>query len=184
MRRSARGARHEPLKTANPGRRPGARCKNKSAFNEREFRQSLDYPQVACPKCVFYELIRRKTGHIYALCHLWGEKNRQQGCGHFLHGSWERLDEILGLTDGKSKNNLDFPNLMRPCDGLDRSQDGQKVAIDSTAIHAYADKSGNKALHIGRAQRPHVREAAAASSRPGSVGALPFYFNHPELDEV
>ena len=73
---------------------------------------------------------------------------------------------------------------MRPCNGLACSQDGQKVAIDSTAIHAYADKNGNQALYIGRAQRPHVREAAAASLRPGSVCTLPFCFNNPELSEV
>ena len=175
-----------PLKQRTPGGDPGREPKNKSAFNEREFRQSSDNPQVACPKCAWYELITKRKGHVYGLCHFTGLKNPQPGQAgcHFIYGRWEDIDSILGLTQGKSVNNLDFPNCMRPCNGLDRSQDGQKVAKDSTAIHAYADKNGKKALHIGRAQRPHVREAAAASYRPGSVGALPFYFNHPELYEV
>lgn len=175
-----------PLKRSGPVRLPGHDPKNQSAFNGEDYRHSINNPQVACPKCAFYELIRRKKGYVYGLCHFTGLRHPQpgqDGC-RFIPGCWENIDSILGLTQGRSINNLDFPNLVRLCSGLDCSQDGQKVAIDSTAIHAYADKNGNQALQIGRAQRPHVREAAAASLRPGSVGALPFCVNHPELSEV
>lgn len=106
-----------------------------------------------------------------------------RGC-HFLHGEWDRIDEVLGLTQREDAGKLAIPNLVRPCNGLDHSQDGQKVARHSTAIHSLADTIGKRFDHIGGAQRPVYREGLAASLRPGSVVALPFAFKKPNLSEA
>lgn len=166
-----------PLKQRTPGCDPGHGGKN-SFYGRLENIQKYKASQpVCCLQCAFHELIPLRGGHNRQLCHFTGEKNPlpgQYGC-HFLPGQWD-AERINYLTPHEVKGRLGFPNLVRPCNGLDHSQDGQKVARHSTAIHAYADINGNRALHIGRAQRPHDREAAAASLRPGSVGALPFCF--------
>lgn len=153
----------------------------------------LTQPVAACSLCRWFDTFRIRSGGWRRLCRFSGKLNPLPGADaacHFLQGMWNPDDVNIGiapaggLTGDKSGHTLQIPNLLRPCNGLDHSQDGQKVARHSTAIHAYADIYGNKALHIGRAQRPHDREAAAASVRPGSVGVLPFCFNHPELTEV
>ena len=154
-------------------------------YGKHESSGVAQFQQGVCVGCAFYEVITRKRGHVHGLCHFTGMRNPlpgQDGCS-FLAGKWEAIDELLGLTWRGSANRLNVPILARPSSGLACSQDRQKAATN-TAIHAYADKNGNKALHIGRAQRPHVREAAAASLRPGSVCTLPFCFNNPELSEV
>ena len=139
------------------------------------------YRAAQCFLCRFYAEICLQSGHVRRLCRLNGEKNptvKMAGC------VFERAvqGDFGGLTAPQWNGKVIFPNYERPCSGL--APKGHKVALQSAANHVFADKCGNKTLHIGRAQRPHVREAAAASHRPGSVVALPFCFNNPELSEV
>ena len=150
----------------------GGGCNNEDSLINRQKENTRNCAAPQCISCRFYAEIPLKTGRIRRLCRLNGECNpsiRMAGCV-FVRAA---QGEIGGLTESSYPNKLNFPNCKRPCNRL--APQGQKVALHTSAIHAFAENIG-RTLHIGGAQRPHDREAAAASYRPGSVVAPPFCF--------
>lgn len=139
-----------------------------------------------CGKCAFYRRIQLPSGGMRELCQLTGEKRPtcgMRGC-HFLAGTWEKLDQILGLQKSRDLGNVGFPNLARPGNGLVCSPRVNEIVADKvhTAIHAIADNVGNRLDHIGRGNVQYPR-GLAVSQGPGSV-SLPFAFKNPKPCEI
>lgn len=162
------------LNARTPGDTPGH---DENIYKVTSDRNNSQNPSPAqsftCRQCAFYEVIARKRGYRYGLCHFTGlhdPQPGQNGC-HFMPGKWEDIDSILGLTSSESKTILDFPNQVRLCKSLAHSQDGQKIARHTTAIHALADNVGKWFEHIGEFTRPgsgNTRAAHLAGERVSS----------------
>ena len=106
-------------------------------YGKHESSGVAQFQQGVCIGCAFYEVITRKRGHVHGLCHFTGMRNPlpgQDGC-FFLAGKWDAIDEILGLTQGKSINNLDFPNKDRPSDCLCHAPHGENNGISALNSH-------------------------------------------------
>lgn len=136
-----------------------------------------------CQCCTFWEFVRiihnNRVVSEYPLCHFTGCRNPFwgiEGC-HYIAGQWNSEASCYPLTAEEGEDRLDFLNCMRPGDCLTSSPiAGQKIADKTlSAIYQSAGICGKSDNHIGRAQRPQYREDVAASYRPGSVAALPFF---------
>ena len=132
----------------------------------------------ACQDCAFFEVIPLPSGHKRALCHLTGEKNPNPamlGC-QFLAGSWNDLDQILGLTGKRNSSKNGLPNTTKPGNGFS-GKSGLKVAKKD--IFAIGENRFSE-FHIAARQegnlvRPGTREGPVARSARERTG-LPFLF--------
>lgn len=114
-----------PLKQRTPAGEPGHTQKIYEVTSSQD-NSHIPYTaqSVSCRQCAFFELITRKSGYKYGLCHFTGLRDpqpEQNGC-RFIAGTWSRIDEILGLTDRESVNSLELSKVGRLADGLCNAQ--------------------------------------------------------------
>ena len=94
-------------------------------------------------------------------------------------GNTSRVQRDQLLTSSAACGSLDFPNDERPCRSLCPSQAGDNRGVFCFCHPITFTGVGN----ILAEQRPGVREAPAASHRPGSV-VSPFFIPKTQNDEV
>ena len=132
-----------------------------------------------CADCGYFRAVPLPSGHVRTFCIFTGEKVKpsRPACSFRLTcgGLAAPLRAVGGLTHARPWGLVEAPNLMRPNRRLALAPQGAEV-LSIPAYHARAVFCAVRA-YIGRAQRPGRREAPAASSRPGSVVALPLFFN-------
>lgn len=160
-----------PLKQRTPGGDPGHTQKIYEVTNGKDNSCIISPAQsFTCRQCAFYELITRKSGYKYGLCHFTGAHDPQpgqNGC-RFIAGTWSRIDEILGLTDSESGNSLELPNRDRLAGSLCHSQDDKNNGFfDLNSNYTCHNRHEYKLRH--NVQNPR---GLAAYHEPGSVMPL------------
>lgn len=174
------------LETSRPGiwgiimqekRSPRAGIQGATAF-EYENRVSeiteagRDFQAKNCQNCAFYREITLSSGGIRRLCQLIGSKRPvcgMPGC-HFLAGTWEELDQILGLTNSRAAGNLAVPKFARLGNGLVHfPRVNGKIADKHTAIHSYAGLSGKGLSHTSSTLTSGYPRGPSGFAKPGSV---------------
>lgn len=192
-----------PLKWKTPGiaSGPGRELEDELSWRNQEVTRSTYPRQASCPACAYFQVIARKKGRPYALCHFTGEKNPMPGMGgcFFLAGKWDagagfssansessvssqrqlpNETSNTALTGARSKHSLEAPNRVRPDNSLVNIPSIDVNIADNTisAFHSLAGYDGKAMKHIGGAKRP-VPEMAGGFTRAGeTLVAPPFLF--------
>ena len=147
--------------------------------------------QELCQSCGYFKAVRSGQ-RLRTFCLFSGEKIRPSTPACEFWPGIAYADAVLdvpdsaifGLTRGKRSGMVKAPNLDRRNKCLSAAPQRGKSLSANSAVGA-SPISGGPLPHIGRVQRPQVREAAAAYREPGSVVYPAFFaFNHQRQENL
>jgi len=170
-----------PLRRKSPtlagmGRQKGVICVQGERIPTAPVRQEI------CADCSYLRA-KRNGQELWTFCLFTGESVRPSSPACEFWPGIAYADAVLdsppapcakALTRAGACGMVETPNQYRRSNRLSAlPKGGKSIAVNSAVVEAPAH-CGGRFPHIGRVQRPGVRETPAACIEPGSVVALPF----------
>ncbi|MBQ3059530.1 MAG: hypothetical protein IJD16_04340 [Desulfovibrio sp.] len=161
---------------AGMGRQKGVICVQGERIPTAPVRQEI------CADCSYLRA-KRNGQELWTFCLFTGESVRPSTPACEFWPGIAYADAVLdsppvpcakALTRAGACGMVETPNQTRRNKCLSAAPQREKILSANSAVVEMSAISGGQLPHIGRVQRPQVREAAAASDEPGSVVALPF----------